>query len=164
MKKRETFVYRFTQNNMALFHVLPFSLSEESAAILPVLWPGLPWGAQVCDTPHPLLGFFSCCCSLLLSPADHWLPGDHTANIQARFSSLLTILHPKFDQRLHLLPARNLGSHCFPVALWDWCHPTLPFNRASPLENLMLCTLSRSSRFYFLCNWAALDSRAVLFF
>lgn len=100
-------------------------------------------------TPSPAR-IFSCCCSLLLSPGDHWLPGDHTANIQARFSSLLTVLHTKFDQRLHLLPARSLGSHCFPVALWDWCHPTLPFNKAPPLENLMLCTLPRSSRFYFL--------------
>lgn len=55
--KKETIVYYFTQNNMSLFHVLPVSLSEESAAALPLPWPGLPWSSWVCDTPHPLLGF-----------------------------------------------------------------------------------------------------------
>lgn len=41
---------------MALVHVLPLTVW---AAVLPLPWPGLPWAAWMCDTPPPLLGFFS---------------------------------------------------------------------------------------------------------
>lgn len=149
LKEKKKHLYIISNRIIYPCSVCYLSLSEESAAVLPLPWPGLPWGAWMWYTPSPAR-IFPCYCSLLLSPGDHWLPGDHTADIQAGYSSLLTILHSKIDQRLHFLPVRNLGSHCFPVVLWDWCHPTLPLYKASPSENPMLCTLSRSSRFYLL--------------
>lgn len=49
-------------------------------------------------------------------------------------------------------------SHSFPVALLGWCHPPLPFNRASLYEILMPCRLSRSSRFYLLVELSSIRS------
>lgn len=115
--KKETFACYFTKNNMAISMCylsdclrswLQFSLCLDLGCH------EMPWCVI---HPIPCLEVFL----LLLSSAQSWCSlaaFPHTANIQTRYSSSLTILHLQIDQRLPLLPVRNLGSHCSPAALW----------------------------------------------